>query len=337
MNAATPELAVIIPVYNGGSTIADCLTALSASTFPTFEVIVVDDGSSDESAAIVERFPVQLIRFDRNRGPAAARNAGAAASTAALLFFLDADILVPPAFLAGVVDGMHALPKYSALFCSYTKETVPENVCSRHKNLVHHWTHQTGSVEAATFCGGFGVVRREVFLEMGGFDSARRFLEDIDLGYRMHRAGYRIFLARDLQVTHAKAYTLWSFLRSEAIGRAAPWTRLMLRHRIFRNDLNTRIPNVLSVHVACLLPLSAAWDPRLRLAAGLTLLFLWLNRNFLRLSAREYGLVFAIESAFLCWLSCLASAVGVCLGVGGWLRDLCYSGAGKLLAPSRTS
>jgi len=335
MNTATPELTVIIPVYNGAGTIGDCLTALSASTFPNFEVIVVDDGSSDESTAIVERFPVQLIRFDRNRGPAAARNAGAAASTAALLFFLDADILVPPAFLAGVVNAMRARPEYSALFCSYTKQTVPENVCSRHKNLVHHWTHQTGSPEAATFCGGFGLIRREVFLEMEGFDSGYRFLEDIDLGYRMHRAGHRIFLARDMQATHAKAYTLRSLLRSEMLGRAVPWTRLMLKYRIFRNDLNTRIPNVLSVHVACLVPLSAVWDPRL--AAGFTLLFLWLNREFLRFSAREYGLVFAVQSAFLCWLSCLTSAVGACLGVGAWLRDACASGAGKLLAPSRSS
>lgn len=336
MNAA-PQLAVIIPVFNGGSTIENCLTALFASTFPSFEVIVVDDGSSDASAAIMARFPVQLIRFDRNRGAAAARNAGAAASTAALLFFLDADILVPPAFLAGVVNAMRGLPEFSALFCSYTKETVPENASSRYKNLVHHWTHQTGSVEAATFCGGFGLLRREVFLEMGGFDSERRFLEDIDLGYRMHRAGHRIFLARDLQVTHAKAYTLWSFLQSEVIGRAVPWTRLMLEHRIFRNDLNTRITNVLSVLAACLLPLSAALDPRLRLTAALTVAFLWLNRSFLRFSAREYGLVFAIQSALLCWLSSVASAVGACWGAGAWLRDLCYSRVGKLLAHSRSS
>ncbi len=334
MNAA-PQLAVIIPVFNGGSTIEQCLTALFASSFPGFEVIVVNDGSSDASAALVARFPVRLIRFDRNRGAAAARNVGAAASTAALLFFLDADILVPPAFLAGVVNTMRGLPEFGAMFCSYTKGTVPENACSRYKNLVHHWTHQTGSAEAATFCGGFGLVRREVFLEMGGFDSERRFLEDIDLGYRMHRAGHRIFLAADLQAMHAKAYTLRSFLQSEVIGRAVPWTRLMLEHRIFRNDLNTRITNVLSVHAACMLPLSVALDPRLRLTAALAVAFLWLNLSLLRFAAREYGLVFAIQTALLCWLSSVACAVGAGWGVGAWLRDLCYRRVGKLLAPSR--
>jgi GT2 family glycosyltransferase len=335
MDTARSELAVIVPVYNGASTLGHCLAALFASTIRDFEVVVVDDGSSDRSAAIAERFPVRLVRLKHNCGPATARNAGVAVSNAALLFFLDADIVVPPEFLAGVVAAMRGLPEYSALFGSYTKETVPHDACSRYKNLVHHWTHQTGSAEAATFCGGFGLIRREVFHKIGGFDPECCFLEDIDLGYRLHRAGHRIFLAKHLQATHAKAYTLRSLMRSEVLARALPWTRLMLQYRIFRNDLNTRVPNVIGVLTACALPLSVAIDPRLRLAAGLALLFLWLNRELLRLSSREYGLAFAIRSACLCWLTCLASVVGGCLGVGAWLRDICHSGAGKLLALAR--
>ncbi len=336
MKSAIPELAVIVPVYNGARTIGECLTALFASTFQDFEVIVVDDGSSDESAAIAERFPVRMVPFARNCGPSAARNAGAAVSKAALLFFLDADIIVPPAFLAEVVETMRGLPKYSALFCSYTKETIPQNFWSRHKNLVHHWTHQTALVEAATFCGGFGLIRREVFLEIGGFDSECRFLEDIDLGYRMHRAGHSIFLARHLQATHAKVYTLWSLLRSEMLGRAVPWTRLMLKYRIFRSDLNTRMSNVLSVAAVCLLPVSLFVDPYLRLAACLVLLFLWLNRSYIRFAAREYGLLFAVQSALFSGFVYALSAAGLGLGVSAWLWDLCRGETvEKRLAASR--
>jgi GT2 family glycosyltransferase len=335
MNAATPEIAVIVPVHNGAGTLGDCLTALAASTFRDFETIVVDDGSSDGSATIAERFPVRLVRLKHNCGAAAARNAGVAVSSAPLLFFLDADIVVPPEFLAGVRDALRGLTEHGALFCSYTKETLPRDVFSRHKNLVHHWTHQTGSPEAATFCGGFGLIRREVFQSVGGFDPDRRFLEDIDLGYRLYRAGHRIFLAKHLQATHAKAYTLGSLWRSELFGRAVPWTRLMIEHRIFRNDLNTRVSSVFSVLTACALPVSVLVDPRLRIAGVLALLFLWLNRAFLRLSAREYGFFFAVRSAGLCWLSCLASALGACLGAGTWLWDACCNGAGKLLALAR--
>jgi GT2 family glycosyltransferase len=335
MQSAVPQLAVIIPVYNGSSTIGQCLAALGASTFRNFEAIVVDDGSSDASAAIAERFPVRLVRLARNSGPGAARNAGVAVSSAPLLFFLDADIIVPPSFLAKVVDRIQAHPEFSGLFCSYGRATLPENTASRHKNLVHYWTHQNALVEAVTFCGGFGLLRREAFLAVAGFDSQQRFLEDVDLGYRLHLAGYRIFLAKDLQVTHAKVYTLGSFLRSDLFGRAAPWTRLMLKYRIFRNDLNTRTDNVLSVQVACLLPLSVVLDPCLRLTGGLALLFVWLNRSFLRVGAREYGFHFAVRSAFLCWLSYVASAAGLCLGAGAWLREVCASEIGKVPAPSQ--
>jgi GT2 family glycosyltransferase len=228
-------------------------------------------------------------------------------------------------------------PELSALFCSFTKETTREETCSRHKNLLHHWTHQNASSEAITFCGGFGMIRRAAFLAVGGFDLQLRFLEDVDLGYRLHRAGHRILLAKNLQATHAKAYTLGSLLRSDVFERAAPWVRLMLTHRIVRNDLNTRVHNVLSVLAACALPISLVLDPRLRLAAALLLIVIWLNRDFLRLGLREYGPVFALRSACLCWLSYVASAAGACLGAGAWLWDACSTGADRLLVQLRGS
>jgi len=337
MNSANPRISVIVPVYNGSGTLDQCLSALVASTFQDFEIIVVDDGSVDDSAAIAKHFAMRLMSLENNSGPAAARNAGAGVSSAPLLFFLDADILVPPSLLENAMNAFDDRPEFSALFCSFGKETVPPDTCSRHKNLVHHWAHQTASAEAVTFCGGFGLIRRTAFLAIGGFDSGQRFLEDIDLGYRLHRAGHRIYLAKDIQATHAKVYTPASFLRSDLFGRAVPWTRLMLKYRIFRSDLNTRGHNVLSVLAACLLPFSAALDPHFRLTAGLLLFFLWLNRDLLRLGAREYGAAFAARSAFLCWLSYVASAVGVCLGIGSWLWESCFGNGAKVLAPSGSS
>jgi GT2 family glycosyltransferase len=332
-----PRLSVIVPVYNGSRTLGQCLSALAASSFRDFEVVVVDDGSSDDSAAVARTFRVRLVGLEQNSGSAAARNAGVAASSAPLLFFLDDDIIVSSSLLKSAMDILGDRPELSALFCSFTKGTIREDTCSRHKNLLHHWTHQTASSEAVTFCGGFGLIRRAAFLAVGGFDPRLRFLEDVDLGYRLHRAGHRIFLAKHLQATHAKAYTLGSLLRSDVFERAAPWARLMLTHRIFRNDLNTRVHNVFSVLVACALPISPVLDPSLRLASALLLMFLWLNRGFLRLGLREYGSAFAIRSACLCWLSYVASAAGACLGTVVWLRDVCATGTGRLLAQSRGS
>jgi hypothetical protein len=106
-------------------------------------------------------------------------------------------------------------------------------------------------------------VRREIFRALRGFDESKRALEDIEFGYRLHRAGYRIRLVKDLQFTHLKTYTLTSLVRSDVLNRAIPWTQLMLQHRIFRNDLNTKSNHVASVVVSFLI-LCAFWQDNIR-------------------------------------------------------------------------
>jgi glycosyltransferase involved in cell wall biosynthesis len=84
------KFSVVIPVYNGERFLAEALESVFAQTLPPYEVIVVDDGSTDASAEVAGRFPVTLIRQE-NRGPGAARNAGVAQCTGEYLAFLDAD------------------------------------------------------------------------------------------------------------------------------------------------------------------------------------------------------------------------------------------------------
>src|SRR5262249_23946862 len=159
------------------------------------------------------------------------------------------------------------------------------NFFTKYKNLVHHHTHQTARADAATFCGGFGAVRREVFLEMGGIDETYRALEDVELGYRLYQAGHKILLNKAIQLTHQKRNSFPGLVQSDLFGRAVPWTYLMLRKRIFRNDLNTRTHNCLSILVAFAIPfvLPAALTGAHAgvLAGALLLAFLLLNHRFL--------------------------------------------------------
>ena len=88
------RLSVIIPNRNGEKTIGLCLDALFQSDHESFEVIVVDDSSTDNSVSIAEKFPCTLVRLDAHYGTATARNRGAQASKGTVLFFTDADCLV---------------------------------------------------------------------------------------------------------------------------------------------------------------------------------------------------------------------------------------------------
>ncbi len=323
-NGSEISVSVVIPVYNGQVTIAQCLEAVYASTLPddvsNFEVIVVDDHSTDDTPKIVQNFPCLLISCPQNCGPAAARNLGASHASGNILYFLDADILLTPDTLARVLKAFDLRPGLSGLFGSFQKNTGPDNFVSVYKNYLHYFTHQNSSESAATFCGGFGAIRREAFFEVGGFDPALRFLEDVELGCRLHASGHSIWLIKDLQSTHLKRYSFASLVRTDLLGRAIPWTRIMLEARIFRNDLNTQTHNIASVPVSFaallapllwLMPDSHAGT----LLALLAMLFLTLNRGFLLFTWRERGPLFASGAALMSWFGYLYSGVGVFAGV----------------------
>ena len=91
-----PSLSVVVPVRNGGRDFERCLRRLRDSHLADFELIVVDDGSTDDSAAVAERAGAIVVRFPSPQGPAAARNRGAREASAPLIFFLDADVAVHP-------------------------------------------------------------------------------------------------------------------------------------------------------------------------------------------------------------------------------------------------
>lgn len=325
-SVADLPLSVIVPVYNGEATIRQCLERVYASAFRDFEVIVVDDHSTDGTAAIVRSFPCRLICPPKNFGAGYARNLGAACATGRILYFLDADILVNSDTFGQAMDALRRHPECSAMFGSFERNTPADNFVSVYKNLLHHYTHQTSNAEAATFCGGFGAIRRDAFFAVRGFDPKYRFMEDVELGCRLYRAGHRIRLNKELQVTHLKRYTLAGLIRSDVIGRAIPWTRIMLDSRLIRNDLNTQAHNVASVPVSFLLLATLAipslWLPLgLPLCLPVALVFIALNRGFLGFTWRERGFIFLAGAMMMCWLGYLYSGVGAFIGWIGYMRD----------------
>jgi GT2 family glycosyltransferase len=131
------------------------------------------------------------------------------------LFFIDADVYVHPETVGLVAAAFAADPTIDALFGSYDGNPRAGSLLAQYKNLFHHYVHQQGSYEAATFWSGCGAIKRSVFLKMGGFDQnlyRRPCIEDIELGARLVRAGHRIVLRKDIQATHLKRWTFWGIV-----------------------------------------------------------------------------------------------------------------------------
>jgi GT2 family glycosyltransferase len=235
------RLSVVIPVYNGDKDLERCLQGLAGSLRPADEIIVVDDGSTDGSHANAATHGARVLTTEAGpRGPAYARNRGAAAATGDVLVFIDADVVVHADTLGRMESVLADDPEVQALFGSYDDHPPGRGVASRYKNLQHHYVHQHGNREAGTFWAGCGAIRRATFLAVGGFDEGYRqpSIEDIELGVRLRRAGHRIRLCPDVQATHLKLWTLLGLWRTDIFARALPWTRLILRQQRLPPDLN---------------------------------------------------------------------------------------------------
>jgi GT2 family glycosyltransferase len=219
------------------------------------EIIVVDDNSPDESAAVAEAAGARVIRNSERRGPAHARNLGAEAARGTVLVFLDADVCVHHDVLARIAGHFDADRDLDAVFGSYDSVSDSANFITCYKNLQHHFVHQTGRSEAATFWSGCGAVLRQSFLKLGGFsvEYKRPAIEDIEFGIRMTQAGMKIRLDKQILVTHLKVWTLGTLIRTEVFDRAIPWTRLLLADGRIPNDLNLRLAQRASAVLAFLL------------------------------------------------------------------------------------
>jgi Glycosyl transferase family 2 len=294
------RISIIVPVYNNPRDLRSCLAALTAASCPGSEIIVVDDASTDDTPLVAAQMGVRLLRLARNSGPAAARNHGARHARGDNLFFVDADVVIGPGAVLRVAQMFDEHPDIAAVFGSYDAYPRAKGVVSQYRNLLHHFVHQHGNPEASTFWAGCGAIRRSVFEAMGGFDE-KRFprpsIEDIELGYRLRQAGYRILLDKALQGTHLKRWTLLSLIQTDVVCRAVPWSRLMLERQNSPDDLNLKQGQRLSVALVGLaglfLPLAVFQAELLGLSTAALLGVLVLNRTLYTFFVRQRGLGFA--------------------------------------------
>jgi len=327
---SNPSISIIIAFRNASKYLPACLQAVAAARRPEDELVLVDDGSTDESAEIARQFEGNLVSLARSHGPAFARNRGAEKAAGWILFFIDADVLCHSDTLSRIEKIFTEDGGLAAAIGSYDADPPARNFISRYKNLTHHYVHQNSAAEASTFWTGCGAIRKEVFLDLGGFDEsyARPSIEDIELGYRLRARGFRIVMRRDLVVTHAKEWTLGSLLRSDIVDRAIPWTILQLSYGRLLNDLNVSRVHRASSLLTCaclLLCICGIFMPILfPVAAALMVPVVYWNRKLYYFYLRRDGLAFAFGAAAMHWLYYCYSVAAFALGTTAFL-----CGAGK--------
>jgi GT2 family glycosyltransferase len=232
---------VIIPFHRSLADLARSLAAARTS-LPAAEILVAADGATEDCRPLAAAAKARVIDVAGPAGPAAARNRAAAEATGDLLVFVDADVVAAPPALSGMCQRLEHEPQLAAIFGAYGVRPAAPNFMSQYRNLAHAYVHETGNPEAATFWAGLGAMRATVFREVGGFDERfrRPSVEDIDLGYRVRRAGHRIRLDPSFRGEHLRVWTVPNSIVTDIIARGVPWTQLMLKYGVLANDLNTR-------------------------------------------------------------------------------------------------
>jgi glycosyltransferase involved in cell wall biosynthesis len=207
----TPRISVIIPVYNGAATIRRALDSVAAQSYPPAEIVVVDDGSTDGTAEIVERHagPIRLLR-QQNQGVSVARNRGAAEATGDWLAFLDADDLYFPDRLKWHADWIADDPNLD--FLTGDQEYRQPNGTVLRTHMINtaagrmllekaggaiRVVMDRGPEFRAFVAAHFGdthtlTVRRETLLELGGYPVGRAVCEDVSLLIRLLARSRRV-------------------------------------------------------------------------------------------------------------------------------------------------
>ena len=213
---SAPRVSVVVCSYNGGRTLDQCLRSLREVNYPDFEVILVNDGSTDDTRDIAARFPEVRAIHQENTGLSGARNVGLRAATGSVIAYTDSDCMADTDWLtllihqlnrsgAAAVGGPNLSPDDGRLAaCVAAAPGQP--------------THVLESDQVAEHIPGCNMAyRREALEKINGFDPVyRKAGDDVDLCWRLQQAGMWITFAPGAFVWHHRRHTIGAYLKQQA-------------------------------------------------------------------------------------------------------------------------
>jgi len=227
------KVSVVVPVYNAQATLRHLIDSLLAQDYPknNLEIIMVDDGSTDNSAAIIkERAEIKYL-YQKNAGPAAARNYGWQSATGEIVCFMDADCFASSDWLTQLLFGFRS--KDIAAVAGTYGITGSQNVIAWCVYEEIQYRHKKMPDVIRAF-GSYNVaIRMSVLKETGGFNSRYRqpSAEDYDLSYRIAQLSYKIYFAKGAFVYHFYAQSIHSYFAKQF--RHGFWRMKLYRNHPF--------------------------------------------------------------------------------------------------------
>ncbi len=318
------HVSIVVPAYNAEETIGPLLDSIANLDYQECDVIIVNDGSTDRTKEIVERYPVQLIN-QPNRGASAARDAGLRAASGEIVAYVDSDVTVTSDWLKHLVR-----PFSDPTIAATTGQTVflrSQKCASWLRSMDIERRNRRRKTYTRLANGPNAAFRREILLEVGGFDPRWYHAEDTEVSYRIWELGHRIQYVPEAVVHHIPEEDWRTYLRKR-YRDAKAFTRMLGRYTraatleddFVSLDMKVLPPVFLSMLFVSAIAIVLAPTPwlgipllLLGLLTGLALLFI--VPEAIAIARASKRVLFFFQGVGLCILRGFAWGVG--LGVGG--------------------
>lgn len=329
-------VSIIIPNRNDETTISDCLEAAFDSEFENFEVVVVDDHSTDNSIEIINQFPCTMVPLEKHSGTSRARNVGADHSRGNILFFTDSDCLLKKDTLGIAVNSISSAGPKVVLGGTYTSRPADDNFFSYFQSVFIHYSECKNTNNPDYVATHAMIINADEFKNSGGFaESFLPILEDVEFSHRLRRSGFKLVINPDIQVTHIFGYR---FAKSmcNAFRKSMYWTAYSLYNRDLFKDSGTASLELklttLIWFLNAILLMFYIWQGDVLFLAAVLLIFginLVLNRGLLAAFYKADGAAFLAVGATYYLL-----VYPIAVGAGGLMGVLSYRRLKKTMAGS---
>lgn len=256
-----PFISIVVLNYNGLQFCKDCFDSIRELTYPYYEVIMIDNLSTDDSVTYVRtHFPeVRIIELDQNNGFAKGNNIGVHAARGKYLFFLNQDTVLEKDCLHELVQAIESDPNIGicgAKMMFWNEKQVINSTGLIINKICFCWDRGSfecdlgqydEDTEVVSVSGGAMLIRKDLFDKLGGFDAEYfMYYEDLDLGLRTWLTGYRVIFVPKAVIYHKMQYSYQKYYHFEYLDH--------------RNRLRTMLKNVSLKNLVWMLPLSVFND-----------------------------------------------------------------------------
>jgi glycosyltransferase involved in cell wall biosynthesis len=285
----------------------DLLDSLFKQAVDDMEVLIVDDCSTDNTVEIVQKYPVRVVRMEKNGGPARARNKGVEEAAGDIIFFLDSDVIVLDGTVQEVKDYFDKNPHANCVIGLCATEPLNKGFVPKYMAMFEyiHLLDIPGS-SVSVFAPRCGAIKKELFQRVGGYDESYKGadVEDFELARRIIKED-RIYVNPKMLVRHQFVNNIQEAVKNY-FKRAVMWIHLFIKNKKFDNAGPTAPSNGIAALCSFFSLLSLMVLPCVPSAKyafiSLLLMFLFANVRWWNFMRKEAGLLFSIKALFLNYL-----------------------------------